>query len=140
MAEAIDRAQNEFWRPPIAGSEVTIGQDPSETCDGCRTEFILGSRFCHSCGTSRPESQSARALEIPGWTELTALGKRLGLNTPSLAAFLFGVLCLAGAVAVGVIFTARTALDWQAIQFWRIEWLLAAIAAFGAGCVLKKSS
>jgi hypothetical protein len=57
-----------------------------------------------------------------------------------LAAFLFGVLCLAGAVAVGVIFTARTALDWQAIQFWRIEWLLAAIAAFGAGCVLKKSS
>jgi hypothetical protein len=23
---------------------------------------------------------------------------------------------------------------------WRIEWLLGAIAAFGAGCVLKKSS
>ena len=29
-------------------------------------------------------------------------------------------------------------LDWQAIQFWRVEWLLAAVAAFAAGCLLKK--
>ena|ERR1035438_3013050 len=140
MAEALDRAQNEFWRPPVAVSEVTIGQDPSETCDGCGTEFILGSRFCHSCGATRPELQATRAIEIPGLMELTALGKRLGLTTPALAAFLFGMLCLAGALAVGIVFTARTALDWQAIQLWRIEWLLGAIAAFGAGCMLKKKS
>jgi hypothetical protein len=41
-------------------------------------------------------------------------------------------------VAVSVFFSARTALDWQAIQLWRVEWLLAAVAAFVAGCVLKK--
>ena len=140
MAEAVDRAQNEFWRPPISMSEVTIGQDPSETCDGCGTEFILGSRFCHSCGATRPDLQAAQAMEIPGLMELTALGKRLGLTTPALAAFLFGILCVSGAVAVSIVFTARTALDWQAIQLWRIEWLLGAIAAFGAGCMLKKSS
>jgi hypothetical protein len=29
-------------------------------------------------------------------------------------------------------------LDWQAIQLWRIEWLLGAAAAFVAGCLLKK--
>jgi len=29
-------------------------------------------------------------------------------------------------------------LDWQAIQLWRIEWLLGAVAAFVAGCVLNK--
>jgi hypothetical protein len=37
-----------------------------------------------------------------------------------------------------VIFSPRTALDWQAIQLWRIEWLLGSVAAFGAGCLLKK--
>jgi cytosine/uracil/thiamine/allantoin permease len=45
-----------------------------------------------------------------------------------------------GALAVGVVFSARTLLDWQAIQIWRIEWLLGAVAAFLAGCLLKKSS
>jgi len=41
-------------------------------------------------------------------------------------------------MAVSVFFSVRTTLDWQAIQMWRIEWLLAAVAAFGAGCLLKK--
>ena len=138
MAEVVNQAHHDFWRPPTP--EVTAVQERSETCDECGTEFIVGSRFCHSCGASRPELSATRTIEIPGLTELAALGKRFGLTTPALAAFLFGMLCMVGAVAVGIIFTARTALDWQAIQLWRIEWLLAAIAAFGAGCLLKKSS
>ncbi len=85
-------------------------------------------------------SQATQTIEIPGLAELAALGNRFGLTRPALAAFLFGLLCMVGAVAVGIVFTARTALDWQAIQLWRIEWLLGAIAAFVAGCVLKKSA
>ena len=57
---------------------------------------------------------------------------------PAVVSFLLGILCMLGAVAVSVFFSARTALDWQAIQLWRIEWLLAAVAAFVAGCLLKK--
>jgi len=53
-------------------------------------------------------------------------------------AFLSGVVCVAGALAVSLFFGARTVVDWQAIQLWRIEWLLAAVAAFAAGCLLKK--
>jgi hypothetical protein len=140
MAEAVNQAQNEFWRPPNGVSDLAVRQELSETCDGCKSEFIVGSRFCHTCGTSRPDLNAAQAVEIPGLAELAALGKRLGLTRSSLAAFMFGVFCLAGAVAVGIIFSARTALDWQAIQLWRIEWLLGAIAAFTAGCLLKKSS
>jgi hypothetical protein len=34
--------------------------------------------------------------------------------------------------------TAKTFVDWQAIQFYRVEWLLAATAAFVAGILLKK--
>jgi hypothetical protein len=77
-------------------------------------------------------------MEIPGLAELGRLGQRLGLATPVVIAFLVGGLCVLGALTVGLFFGARTVLDWQAIQLWRIEWLLAAIAAFGAGCVLKK--
>ena len=53
-------------------------------------------------------------------------------------AFAVGILCLLGALGVGLIFSARTMVDWQAVQLWRIEWLLASVAAFVAGCLLKK--
>jgi hypothetical protein len=36
-------------------------------------------------------------------------------------------------------YTAATVLDWQAVQIWRIEWLLASAAAFLAGILLKKT-
>jgi len=137
MAEVVNQAHHDFWRPPA--TEMVAGQERSETCRECGSEFIVGSRFCHTCGTGR-DGLAAHAVEIPGVTELIALGKRLGLTTPSLVAFLFGMFCLVGALGVGIVFTARTALDWQAIQLWRIEWLLAAIAGFGAGCLLKKSA
>ena len=112
--------------------------DRSATCE-CGTEYIVSSLYCHACGARRPDLVSAaRTLEIPGLAELAALGERLGLTTPTLVAFLLGVLCMVGALAVSVFFSVRTALDWQAIQLWRIEWLVAAVAAFTAGCLLKK--
>ena len=101
---------------------------------------MVGSRFCHSCGTQRAESSANEVVEIPVVTEFTALGHRLGLATPSLIAFVFGAICLIAALSVGFLFTAHTTLDWQAIQMWRIEWLLAAIAGFAAGLLLKKVS
>ena len=136
MAEMANPARHGFWRPPAP--EKVVGHERSETCEECRTEFIVGSRYCHCCGASRPERSTTRAAEIPGLTEFTALSKRLGLATASLIAFLFGIFSLVAALSVSVIFTARTALDWQAIQLWRIEWLLAGIAAFAAGLLLKK--
>jgi hypothetical protein len=81
---------------------------------------------------------AVRAFEIPGLTQFFALVEPLGLPKPALVAFLSGMLCLVGALAVSAFFTARTLLDWQAIQLWRIEWLLASVASFVAGCLLKK--
>lgn len=138
MSGVVNQAQNEFWRPPAA--EIVASQIRRETCEECRTEFIVGSRYCHRCGASRPQVDVERTVEIPGWSELIALGSRLGLSTPSLIAFVVGAFCLVGAIAVGVLFTARTALDWQAIQLWRIEWLLGAIAGFVAGALFKKTA
>lgn len=140
MAEALEQAQHEFWRPPVKAAEVAVAQDRSETCTDCGTEFIVGSRFCHSCGATRKEGGAMQAVELPGLAELSAMGKRFGLSKPALAAFLFGLFCMVGALTVGILFTAHTTLDWQAIQLWRIEWLLGAIASFGAGLLLKRSA
>ena len=136
MAEAVDQAQHEFWRAPVPASEAVSLAGRSSTCR-CGTEFIVSSLYCHACGASRPEL-TAHTLEIPGLAEISTLGQRLGLTTPAVIAFLLCVLCVVGALAVSLFFSVRTVLDWQAIQLWRIEWLLAAIAAFIAGCLLKK--
>ena len=68
MAEVAQSTQQEFWRPPTLHlSEEVAVQDSrpamAEACPGCGTEFLLGSRFCHTCGNRRPEaiSSSARA-------------------------------------------------------------------------------
>ncbi len=74
-------------------------------------------------------------MDLLNWRRL---GERLGLTAPSAIAFLVGLLCGLGALAVSVFFSVRTMLDWQAIQLWRIEWLLASIAAFLVGMLLKK--
>ena len=46
--------------------------------------------------------------------------------------------CLLAAVLTGVFYQVQSVLDWQAIQVWRIQWLLAAIAALLAGLLLRR--
>lgn len=141
MAEIAHQAQHEFWRPPMQAAPESVGHSEMvEACDRCASEFIVGSRYCHSCGTGRPGLRGASRLEETislAW--LSSLGEGLGLSTAPLIAFLLGVVCVLGAVGVGLIFNARTVLDWQAVQVWRIEWLLGAVAAFVAGCLLRRT-
>ena len=79
-------------------------------------------------------------MQAPSWLRYLhfhEIRTRIGLPTASLIAFVFGLVCVAGALMVGLL-TAKTFNDWQAIQMYRIEWLLAATAAFVAGILLKK--
>jgi hypothetical protein len=174
MAEAVQETQHEFWRAPSPiTSEVIVPQPTlptmAEACPRCSTEFLLGSRFCHTCGGRRPEALSPTAqadaaaiaglwedfvggthrlvarlaqVRVPGWLrylQFHEIKGRLGLATASLVAFFVGIGCVAGALLVGLL-TAKTLVDWQAIQFYRAEWLLAATASFVAGILLKKSA
>ena len=136
MAEAARGAQNDFWRPPIAGAEAVRQTVRTEACEHCRTEFIVGSRYCHKCGATRPGAGEAFRQERAGLLQFT-LGERLGLPTPALVAFLAGILCVIGALTAGWSLSYGSAPDWRAVQVLRIEWLLGAIAAFAAGCLLK---
>jgi hypothetical protein len=174
MAEVAHGTQEEFWRPPTLNEDAAV-RDPhpamAEVCPRCGTEFLLGSKFCHSCGGRRPAAigSSARAdaavlaglweraiyriqagiarfpwnkLKFPSWMRhlhFHEIKSRLGLSTASLIAFVIGLSCVAGALLVGLL-TAKTLVDWQAIQYYRAEWLLAATASFVAGILLKKPS
>ncbi len=83
-----------------------------------------------------------RDFEFPSWLRYLhfhEIKNWIGLSTASLIAFVIGIGCIAGALLVGLL-NARNFVDWQAIQFYRAEWLLAATASFVAGILLKKSS
>ena len=149
MAEVAEQTQHEFWRPPMQApaGETAARSEMVEVCDRCGTEFILGSRFCHTCGAARPGSgQASRAwlttslnMVVAAAKAFAGLGERLGLPTAAFLAFLAGTLCVLGAVGVGVIFSTQKLIDWQAVQMWRIEWLLGAIAMFVAASLLKRA-
>jgi hypothetical protein len=180
MPESVREAHQEFWRPPSAiMADEDVAREPipamAEACPNCGTEFLPGSRFCHSCGRRRPEAMSGaartdaaalaglwrkavahvrsvmpeislgkiwRSIKVPAWPHYLTfpeIKRWVGLPTAPLIAFCIGLGCVAGALLVGL-FTAKTLVDWQAIQFYRVEWLLAAVASFVAGILLKKPS
>ncbi len=145
MSEVIDNAPQEFWRPPVVQAE-DVAQQMIEVCDGCETEFMVGARFCHRCGAARELRSDvqvaplgARALELLKVLEFHSVKAWLGLSTASLVAFFAGLGCLLAAIAVGVVYSVQNLADFQAIQSWRTQWLLAALAAFVAGILLKQA-
>jgi hypothetical protein len=183
MAEAAQSTQQEFWRPPshpieeLAVQESSVSS-PVVACANCGTEFLLGSKFCHTCGGRRQAAVSSATqadaaviakiweggihqvqsafkripfkklrmpelgtIKVPTWLHYLhfhEIKSRVGLSTGSLIAFVIGLACVAGALLVGLL-TAKTLIDWQAIQFYRVEWLLAATASFVLGILLKKN-
>jgi len=142
VGQATRSSSQEYWRP--ANPEVARLIDPAPVgaaCWRCGTEYSPAARFCHICGSSRDkESRTQPRLVMPN-APLKVSGlrvlDRLGLSMPSLLCFVVGILCIIAAVITGAIFKTDTLLDWQAVQLWRIEWLLGAAAAMLAGLLLK---
>jgi hypothetical protein len=181
MAEVVNHAQQEFWRSSTSPQTDIEAPLPAavphleDACLNCGGEFMIGARFCHTCGRARARFVSGPA-ESADSTPLGSLRKRcgawarelahsleaywqeasfpewlrylhfheiqrwVGLPTAALVAFMIGLGCIAGALGVGFFYRASNLAEFQAIQMWRIEWLLAATAAFVAGILLKKPS
>ena len=135
--------RQEFWRPPVADLQARAVQNLNvEVCESCQSEFVMGARFCHVCGVER-NPRLSRGISL--WERVRAyvggihLSEIFGLSIPSLVAFFLGAICVLAAIAQGLR-DPQTVIDWQAVQLWRIQWLLAGIAAFAAGILLKKTS
>ena len=147
MAEVIKNAEErqEYWRPAVDEAH-TRGADralnmPAAICENCGTDYALGARFCHVCGSERDPRLGRPSHWRSGmmrWLDIEVIKSGLGLSTGSIVFFFIGMVCAIAAAVTGLVFSATTLLDWQAVQMWRVEWLLAATAAFAGGVLLKR--
>jgi hypothetical protein len=141
MEQVAEKTQQDYWRPAVANLTHVIPVDARsriEVCEAFGTEFVLGSRFCHVCGGERQAVHPTTASRWAEALDFENIRHALGFSTGALIAFVVGVVCAIAAVSVGLIYSANTLIDWQAVQTWRMEWLLAAAVAFIAGILLKK--
>lgn len=140
---------------PRCGSEFMIGARFCHACGARRVEISTATGHGRSWRPAVAEKlvwlRSAgldmvkQTRKIPGWLRYLhfhEIKRWIGLPTASLVAFLLGVGCAVAAVVVTLVYTgqARTFNDWQAIQYYRGECLLAATTCFVAGILLKKPS
>jgi hypothetical protein len=132
--------RQEFWKPAVASRiEAPAAEITDQVCQECGTDFVLGSRFCYVCGADRNANLGGASLTgLHAWIDFASLREALGQSNASLVALVMGFACVIAAIVTGFVFTATTLLDWQAVQLWRIEWLLGAVAMFAAGFLLKK--
>lgn len=132
--------RQEFWKPAVPPRQESSQISPAEqVCDNCGTDFLMGSRFCHVCGADRhADLASPTTTGFREWFDFASLRDAMGQTTGSLIALFLGFACVVAAAVTGFLYTANTVLDWQAVQIWRIEWLLAAVAMFAVGILLKR--
>jgi hypothetical protein len=132
--------RQEFWKPAIPTKQEPLdAESTGQICERCGSDFLVGSRFCHICGANRRLNLSEpTGAGFRDWLDFASLRDALGQSTGSLTALFLGVACIAAAVVTGLLYTETTVLDWQAVQIWRVEWLLAALAMFAGGILLKK--
>ncbi|HKW16811.1 MAG TPA: hypothetical protein VJO35_04825 [Terriglobales bacterium] len=104
---------------------------------------MVGAAFCHICGANRhradlvsPSPSWARYVSFFQALEFGSVKAWFGLPIPALCAFLLGIAFMVVALSMGFI-SVHDASDFQAVQLWRIQWLMAACAAFLAGILLR---
>ncbi|HMF91398.1 MAG TPA: hypothetical protein VKL40_12200 [Candidatus Angelobacter sp.] len=146
----------EFWKP--AEGTRRENEMASPHCWSCGAECVPDSLYCHVCGSDQAAVETEAGRYVPAVfrlayralsrlashsmlglaSRLAFLRDALGQTSASFGALLAGCFCLVAAGVIGFFFSVTKLLDWQAVQLWRIEWLLAAIAFLVAGILLKK--
>jgi len=142
MATAAGSTSQEYWRPsnPDVARVVTSIWG---TCRLCGTDYPAGARYCNLCGAARnlrEDEFGVKSDSLYQETRPKLISRTLGLSLPCVVIFVMAILFALAAALTGVIYREDTLVDWQAVQVWRIEWLLAAIAALLAGILLKKTT
>lgn len=139
MADMKRESSEEYWRPAPSASNVFpthSAQADEASCVLCGTPYATGARFCHFCGLSREGTQEKRN-PVKNSLDLSAMRTRLGLSTTSLVFVLAAAIFAIATVMVGLVYNTATLAEWQAVQTWRIEWLLATVAALLAAMLFK---
>ena len=139
MSDGVRNITQEYWRP-VQPPHTDMRSVGAETlCNNCGAEYAVGARFCHVCGNERePEMNLSKSSRILDLVDFDQISERLGLSAVALVFTFIGMGCVIGAILVGLVYTANTVLDWQAVQIWRVQWMLGALVAFAAAILLNK--
>jgi hypothetical protein len=145
MADHTRELSQEYWRPaPTPGNDFqTHGFQPQGNpafCAVCGTQYAGGARFCHLCGLGREDDLRAekRGL-VMDWLDLDHIREQTGLSTISLVLVLAAAVFILASVMTGLVYSTSTIAEWQAVQTWKVEWLLATVVALLAAMLFKKS-
>lgn len=145
MAEVCLNCQSEFMIGARFCHVCGAHRPTNETAEISTTrtrahEFLDKSvRWVQAAGRALWSRRSA-ALVWARYLHFHEIKRWVGLPTASLIALIVGLGCLLGALGVSLFYRASNLAEFQAIQMWRIEWLLGATASFVAGILLKKPS
>jgi hypothetical protein len=142
MAEISRELSQEYWRPASsAGSQLQLhafqAQAQEAFCASCGTPYAPGARFCHLCGRGCEDDLHAAKSPIMDWFDLEVIRTQSGLSTVSLVFVLAAAIFLLATMMTGLIYSTSTLAEWQAVQTWRIEWLLATGVALLAAMLFK---
>ena len=143
MPEFTRELSHDYWRPaPSAGNQFqTHGfqtQAKEAFCAACGTPYAAGAHFCHLCGLRREaDLRPQRWNPMIDTFDIEAFRARFELSRASLVFMLAAVLFLLATLMTGLIYNTSTLAEWQAVQSWRIEWLLATIVALLAAILFK---
>jgi hypothetical protein len=144
MAEITRELSQEYWRPaPSAARQYQMHgfqtQANEAFCAICGSPYAAGARFCHLCGLGREDDLPAPRNPLLDWFDLDAIRTQTGLSTTSLVFVLAAAIFLLATVMTGLIYNTSSLAEWQAVQTWRIEWLLATVAALLAAILFKSN-
>jgi hypothetical protein len=111
----------------------------TEPIDAVSSSWARGMAWVRETGSLVADAWDR--VPFPSWLRYLhfhEIQRWVGLPTASLLAFIVGLGCVTGAIGVSLFYKASNLGEFQAIQLWRIEWLLGATASFVAGILLKK--
>ncbi len=141
MSETAREISQEYWRPaqtPNRAESPVASVTPY--CTMCGTQYAPGARFCHVCGENRePEFHATGANRIVQALDFANIRQKLGLSTTSLVLVALAIGCVLGALMTGIVYSANTLAEFQAVQSWRMEWMMASIVALVAAILFKGS-
>ncbi len=132
----------EYWRPPPTAEALHSWgfqvQANEAFCASCGTPYAAGARYCHVCGLAREDDLHADAQgRFMDWLDLDSIRAQFGLSTISLVLLVAATVFLLATLLTGVVYNTTTIAEWQAVQTWRIEWLLATVTALLAAMLFK---
>jgi len=139
MAPPAQNPDTEYWRPANPALAQVVRRE-ALPCPSCAAECSPAARFCQTCGSElKPSAAASQESGPPQLLNSKTPGRHAEFSLPCLFFFILGIACLTAVLAISLLYRPGSVAEWQAVQAWRIQWLLGACASFLAGMLLLRA-